>query len=217
MALTATAESESKRGLILGIIIAFHAVGLWVVESGLSRTIIEMVAPPVETKIIEDVKPPDETPPPPPPPDIVNPPPFIPPPEVTVQVQVQNNAIQAVTNEKPPAVVPPIMTPPAPQAPAIPSTKPRIDGKKARSPDEYYPDASNRDNETGSVVVKCYVRIDGRCTDAAVSQSSGFERLDQAALKYANQGVRMVPGTNNGTAEAMWYEFKVTFKQKGSR
>ena len=66
MALTAAAESQSKRGTILIVVIAVHAIGLWVVESGLSRSIIEMVAPPVETKIIEEEKPPEEPPPPPP-------------------------------------------------------------------------------------------------------------------------------------------------------
>lgn len=217
MALTAAAESQSKRGTILIVVLVLHAVGIWVIESGLSRAIIEMVAPPVETKIIEEVKPPEEEPPPPPPPEMETPPPFIPPPEVMVQVPVSNNAIQTVTREEPPAVVPPVMTPPAPPAPAIPGTKPKIDPKKARSPDEYYPAASNRDNETGSVVVKCYVQMDGRCAQATVESSSGFARLDEAAVKYASQGARFTPGTENGKAEAMWYSFRVTFKQKTSR
>lgn len=214
MALTAAAESQSKRGTILVIVIALHAVGIWVIESGLSRAIIEMVAPPVETKMIDDVKPPEDEPPPPPPPPLEAPPPFIPPPEVMVNVPVSSNAIQTVTRERPPAVVPPVVAPPPP---AIPGTKPRLDTRRARSSDEYYPAASNRDDETGSVVVKCYVRTDGRCTDASVVTSSGFARLDEAAVKYANQGIRFIAGTTNGVAEAMWYEFRVTFKQTTTR
>jgi protein TonB len=129
-----------------------------------------------------------------------------------VQMQPQANAIQTVTNEQPPAVVPPVMAPPAPPKPAVPGTTPKV-SKRSRSPDEYYPAASNRDNETGSTVIKCFVRLDGRCTETSVAQSSGFERLDVAALKYANEGIRFEPGTNNGAAEAMWYSFRVTFKQ----
>lgn len=215
MALTAAAESQSKRGTILVIVIAIHAAGIWIVESGLSRAIIEMVAPPVETKMIDDVKPPEDEPPPPPPPPMETPPPFIPPPEVMVNVPVSSNAIQTVTREQPPAVVPPVVAPPPP--PAIPGTTPRLDTRRARSADEYYPAASNRDDETGSVVVKCYVRTDGRCTDASVVTSSGFARLDEAAVKYANQGIRFIAGTTNGAAAAMWYEFRVTFKQTTTR
>jgi protein TonB len=209
MALTASAESESKRGSIFIIVIAIHAVGLWVVESGLSKSIVEMVTGPVETKMIEEVKAPEDVPPPPPPPEIAPPPPFIPPPEVMVQTQVQSNAIQTVTNERPPVVAPPVMAPPKP---AIPSTNPRV-SKRARSPDEYYPAASNRDNETGSVIIRCYVRVDGRCSETSVSTSSGFPRLDEAAVKYANEGIRFDAGTTEGKPAPMWYQFKVTFKQ----
>ncbi|MGE0188758.1 MAG: energy transducer TonB [Steroidobacteraceae bacterium] len=210
MALTAAAESESKRGTILIIVIAIHAVGLWIVESGLSKSIVEMVTGPVETKMIEDVKPPDDTPPPPPPPDIAPPPPFIPPPEVMVQVQAQTNAIQTVTNVKPPVVAPPVMAPPP--KPVIPGTSPKV-SRRARSPDEYYPAAANRDNETGSVIIQCYVDLNGRCTQTTVDTSSGFTRLDEAAVKYANEGIRFDPGTTEGKPAAMWYKFRVTFKQ----
>lgn len=213
MALTATAEqSNSKRGLIIGIVLALHAGGIYVMESGLSRTIIEMIAPPVETKIIEEEIQQEELPPPPPPPEFEQPPPFIPPPEVTVQVQASTTAIQTVTSERPPAVVPPVMAPPAPVA--VPGTKPKLDLKKSRASDDYYPAASNRADETGSVQVRCFLKIDGRCSESSIVKSSGFERLDAAALKYANEGIRFVPGTTNGKPEPMWYEFLVTFKQK---
>lgn len=212
MALTAAAEqSVSKRGVIVGIVAAMHVLGYWVIESGLSRQLIELVAPPVETKIIEEDKPKEEEPPPPPPPDMpIEPPPFVPPPEVQVQVAVQANAIASFTAEKPPEAPP--AAPPAPP-PAVPGTKPRIDPRKSRSPDEYYPSAAARAEQTGSVVVSCLVDVKGRCADAKVVQSSGFELLDQAAVKYANEGVRMVPGTMSGAPSAMTYEFRVTFKQ----
>jgi periplasmic protein TonB len=217
MALTASPEqSNSKRGVIIGIVIAIHVLGIYVMESGLSHKITELISPPVETKMIDEEKKEEPPPPPPPPPDIpVTPPPFIPPPEVTVQVPPQTNAIQQVTTEKPPAVIPPVMTPPP--APKVESVSPKVDARKSRSCDDYYPPASNRADETGSVVVKCSIGVSGRCDSATVAQSSGYDRLDDAALKCAKEGLRFAPGTQNGTAAAMEYSFRVTFKQKTVR
>lgn len=209
MALTATAESDSKRGLIIGIVIAVHLGAYYVIESGLSQQIIELVAPPVETKIIEEEIQQEELPPPPPPPDIAPPPPFIPPPEVAVQVQVQTSAIQAVTNERPPAVVPPVMAPPPPP---IAATKAGFDPKRpVRSNADFYPAASIRADEEGVTTVDIYIAEDGRVTDARVKMSSGFERLDEATLKYVKTW-RMKPATRAGVAEGSWVSIPVRWK-----
>ncbi len=214
MALTAAAESQSKRGTILIVVIAVHAIGLWVVESGLSRSIIEMVAPPVETKIIEEEKPPEEPPPPPPPPvDATPPPPYIPPVEVQVQLPPPVNTITAEVKETPPPVTPPVMAPPTPAAPpGIPGTRPAINPKLTRPANDFYPSGSRNDKEEGFVVVKCNVGLDGKCTNPSVDTSSGFPRLDEAAIKYATQGVRFVPGTEDGKPVAMTHMFRVAFK-----
>lgn len=47
---------------------------------------------------------------------------------------------------------------------------------------KYYPRASRRFGEEGTVVVSFVLQRDGRVTDLAVAQSSGSERLDDAAL-----------------------------------
>ncbi|MCP5428982.1 MAG: energy transducer TonB [Chromatiaceae bacterium] len=47
---------------------------------------------------------------------------------------------------------------------------------------KYYPRASRRFGEEGTVVVSFVLQRDGRVTDLAVAQSSGSERLDEAAL-----------------------------------
>ncbi len=215
MALTATAEqSNSKRGLIIGIVLALHAGGIYVMESGLSRTIIEMIAPPVETKIIEEEIQQEELPPPPPPPEFEQPPPFIPPPEVTVQVQVSTTAIQTVTSERPPAVVPPVMAPPPPVA--APPVRAGFDPKRpVRSNADYYPAASIRAEEEGVTTVDVYVAVDGRVTDARVKTSSGFDRLDEATLKYVKTW-RMKPATRGGVPEGSWVTIPVRWKLEKS-
>ena len=56
------------------------------------------------------------------------------------------------------------------------------------------------------------VSEDGKVTEAKVDKSSGFERLDEAALKEALNRWRLMPGTINGKPQAMQYRFQVTFK-----
>ena len=210
MALTATAGSDSKRTIIVVIVALLHVGMYYVIESGLSQHLISMLAPPVQTKIIEEqIK--QEDLPPPPPPDIAEPPPFIPPPEVTIQIQTASTAIQVVTNERPPAVVPPVVAPPAPTIAPSPAKR---DPKKSKDPNDYYPAASNRADETGQVQVRCLAGLDGKCTQASVTKSSGYARLDEAAVKYATEGLRVLPGTENGVPVAKWFDFLVTFKQQ---
>jgi protein TonB len=208
MALTATAGSDSKSTLIVAIVIALHVGMYFVIESGLSRAIISLVAPPVETKIIDEDKPKEDLPPPPPPPDIAEPPPFIPPPEVSVAIQTATNAIQTVTNERPPEVVPPKPAPPV----EVPGTKAGFDPKHPIRPTEdFYPAASKRANEEGVTLLEIYISTDGKVTDARVKTSSGFDRLDEAAITYAKTW-RMKPATRAGVPEGSWVSIPVRWK-----
>ncbi len=59
---------NQKRTLAFVLVVAIHAVFIWVLNSGLGKAIVEFVAPPVETEIVDE-QPEDEEPPPPPPPD----------------------------------------------------------------------------------------------------------------------------------------------------
>lgn len=213
MALTASAGSDSKSGLIIAIVLALHVGAYYIIESGLSRAIISLVAPPVETKIIEEDKPKEDLPPPPPPPDIVEPPPFIPPPEVSVAIQTQTNAIQTVTNERPPEVVPPK---PAPPPSADVYVKAGQDPKaRIRPSSDFYPAASIRAEEEGVALVEIYIAADGKVTDARIKNSSGFERLDEATLKYVKTW-RMKPATRNGVPEGSWVSVPVRWKLEKS-
>lgn len=48
---------------------------------------------------------------------------------------------------------------------------------------KYYPRASRRRGEEGTVVVRFVIQRGGALTDIGVAQSSGYQRLDKAALK----------------------------------
>jgi periplasmic protein TonB len=50
----------------------------------------------------------------------------------------------------------------------------------------------------------------GQAEKIEISTSSGFSRLDDAALSTV-QGWRFVPGTRAGIPEAMWVEVPIRF------
>jgi protein TonB len=80
-----------------------------------------------------------------------------------------------------------------PAPPAIPATRPvLIAGEKPE-----YPGASMRARESGITTLSLCVSRQGRVTSASVSASSGFARLDQAALAWIKHE-RFKPGTENG-------------------
>ncbi|HEX5805239.1 MAG TPA: TonB family protein [Macromonas sp.] len=121
-----------------------------------------------------------------------------------------------------PAEAPAAAAPPAssPTGAAKPSTAPAPAEPKVELPSssaDYlnnarppYPPLSKRLNEQGKVVVNVLIATDGTASQAVISSSSGYDRLDQAALK-AVLGWRYVPGKRNGVPAAMRYDVPVNF------
>jgi periplasmic protein TonB len=75
-----------------------------------------------------------------------------------------------------------------------------------------YPMASRRLAEEGALVLNILVGPDGHVRDAKVSRSSGFERLDQAAVSEAKQHWRLQPAARNGVAFEQWLTLRVVFR-----
>ncbi|MBT0571159.1 energy transducer TonB [Curvibacter sp. CHRR-16] len=73
-----------------------------------------------------------------------------------------------------------------------------------------YPAPSKRFKETGRVVINLLIDPTGKAAQASIKTSSGYPRLDQAALSAALK-CRFKPGTRNGVPEAMSYEWPFTF------
>jgi periplasmic protein TonB len=197
----------TRRGFVFVLIIALHAGMYYILNSGLSQHLVDVVLGPIETRMIEEAPDTDE-PPPPPPPKIETPPPFVPPPEVSIELPAettQSTAIQTVTNVRPTAPPPPVAQP------TVPRTAPRSDTRRPLSQPEY-PPSSRRAGEAGTVILEVYVLETGRVGEARVKQSSGFPRLDEAAVREVKRSWRLVPGTENGKPVQMWGQFAVTFK-----
>jgi TonB family protein len=73
-----------------------------------------------------------------------------------------------------------------------------------------YPPISRRTNETGKVMLSVYVTDQGRIARARVATSSGFSRLDQAALEGARNW-RLIPGELDNQPACMWVTIPVSF------
>ena len=96
--------------------------------------------------------------------------------------------------------------PPAPPRIDLPSK----DADYLNNPPPAYPPLSKRLNEQGRVVIRARIELDGSASQVEVRSSSGFERLDQAALQAVKRW-RYLPGKRGGVAEAMWFNIPINF------
>ena len=85
---------------------------------------------------------------------------------------------------------------------------PSLKGNSGCGPD--YPGASRRFEEAGTVLVKALVDADGVPSQTVVGRSSGFERLDKAAMA-AVSCFRFAPGSIGGRPSPMWVQVPIRF------
>ncbi len=74
-----------------------------------------------------------------------------------------------------------------------------------------YPEESRKRDEEGTVILKALVRKDGTACPVLVHESSGFERLDKAALAAVEQWTFM-PAKKDGNPVDEWYFIPIPFK-----
>lgn len=215
----------SHRHLVIaGSVVLFHVAALWALQTGLLQRAVEVLVPvALLTEFIEQPKP--RVTPPPPAPRLPPPPPQVvskkvaslPPPPMPLAVANAPASPQAPTGVAQPAAVLPPVTAPVAAAPVVaaPAPAPKVelpssDADYLQNPKPSYPAMSKRLGEQGKVVVRVLIGVDGTAQKAEIRQSSGFDRLDQAALATA-QRWRYVPGKRGGVAEAMWFNVPINF------
>jgi protein TonB len=216
-----TMTPQQRNLVIAASVLLLHGVALWALQSGLVRRVVEtVVAVEVIAQFIEPPRP--NIKPPPPPPTVPKPvsqpvvqkTATLPPPPVPLAINDPTPAPNAPTGVvASPAPLPPIAAPvaatPAPVAP--PKVElPSSDADYLQNPKAAYPPMSKRLNEQGKVVVRVLIGVDGNAKQVEIRQSSGFERLDQAALTTV-QSWRYVPGKRGGVPEAMWFNVPINF------
>ncbi len=168
----ASQRNPGKHLAGITVVVLFHIVVGYLLANGLARKMIEVIKGPIETKIIEERKPPPPENLPPPPPKLAEPPPtFIPPPEVQITAPTPAPVIQKST-----VVAPPVYAPPKPAAPTAtgPSNNVGVacpNSQKIRS-EIQYPMAARREGLSGEVVVQFVVTATGEIRDPKIISSS---------------------------------------------
>lgn len=196
--------SGRKLVALLGAI-AVNVGMILAISNGLSFEFVKPVYHSIEAVVLQEEKPREEivvempsVPVPDPTPQVLD----IPPPEVDIQIEQPPPPIAAQAQPQPPVQI----APPATQLQADSSLAPPV-----------YPAASIRAEEQGTVTLLIYVLPDGRVGDVKVAKSSGYPRLDQAAMQAARGGWRFRPATQGGGAVAAWGRYAVTFDLRDAR
>ncbi len=225
---------QSRNLVIIGSVVMFHLAALWALHTGLLKRMAEVVVPVMMISQSEPSPPPpvvkQAEPPKPPPPvnktppqqPVMTPPPSPPPvapaaaaPEPAPVLAAPATAAAPATVVNTPTPAPVAAPTPSASVPAAPA-KVELPNSKAdylHNPPPDYPRMSVRLGEQGQVILKVLIGADGVPQKAELQTSSGFERLDKAALDAAMRW-RYVPGKRGGVAETMWYLLPMTFNLK---
>jgi protein TonB len=199
----------SRRAIVFAFIVGLHVLFAWAMATGLAHKVVQTIAPPIQTDLIEEIEQ-QEAPPPPPPPEFERPPVEVPPPEVAIDIPVDTANSTAITDvtDKPVPMAPP----PPPAAPKV--RKAPTMGKNFPNSEDYYPAASKRLGEEGTPVVKVCIGPNGKPSEEpTIATSSGSARLDEGAIKLAKAG-RYVAGTVDGQPSTDCFSFRVKFELK---
>jgi len=190
----------------LACVIILHVIIVYILIYDATRTAVAAMQTPIQIKIVDRVKPPPPPELPPPPPNKVKlpPPPFIPPPEVTlVQQPVEPTITRTVLPEPPPPMTE-RMVPIA----AIEADDPRgiVKGSMLiRNGCELleYPWTEQRDRHEGPVFLSFLVDPEGRVMEGKIDKSSGYKKLDEAALSGISV-CRFKPTLIDGVPRVAW-------------
>lgn len=191
---------------IIGIsfVVLIHAIMIYVLRSGLEHSPLMLAAGPVFAELIDEPQVEPAQPPPPPPslqPVHVD---TVPEPELAIDLPAESSqGITLATSTPAPS--------PAGRPAATEIIPPRIDQNRSDMMPSY-PPTSKRLGEQGRVLLLVHVMRNGKAAEVKLTHSSGFERLDQAAIAHVQRAWRFVPARSGSETVDSWGEFAVTFR-----
>ena len=199
-------SSYAQRRMVVFVwILAVHGFLIWAFASGLATRVVEFVAQPIETNIIDEVKT-DDVPPPPPPPELERPPVQVVAPEITINLtpDAPPPPIAAITTQP--------ITPPPPR-PVVASTS--VKAVSIPNPDDLYPATARNAGQEGRPVVTVCVSEASKLESVELAESSSFPLLDEAAVRVAKGG-RFKAATVEGKPVRQCVKLPIKFQLKKS-
>jgi protein TonB len=216
------AATRSGKLASAGIVIALHAVVLFaLLQLAPVRSALTSMAPIMVSLISPPAPEPTVLPRPiPAKPRVERPRPVAKPPVTTAvteaparEVAPAPAPVQLPPIEAPP---PPVAAPPAPAPVAVappapaPVTPPRFNAEYLNNPPPAYPQLSRRTGEEGRVMLRVLVNERGLPDEVQIRTSSGFPRLDTAALETVRQW-KFVPARRGDTPVSAWVLVPISF------
>jgi protein TonB len=207
----------SRNAVIASAVLLLHVGLIWGLQSGLLMRAAEIVVPAEILTQFVDPPAPKVAPVPPAPPappaaakKAVAKAPVLPAPQPLAIVDATPSPMATAGLSAAP------LPPPAPVAPAAaPAAAPVVqlpssDADYLQNPKPPYPPISRRLNEQGKTVLRVLIGADGLPQRCEIAKSSGYDRLDQAALTTVMRW-RFVPGKRGGVPEAMWFNVPINW------
>jgi periplasmic protein TonB len=207
----------SRNTVVIAVLVLLHVGGIWFLQNGLLKRSVEMLIPaevismaiPTMSKA-EDYSPkiehPKLTPLPVQKPTSAVPAPLVPPAAATAQPSLA--AVLPAPAGITVAAAPAISAPPAPEQPVM--QLPSSYADYLQNPKPSYPAMSRRQGEQGKTIVRVLIGVDGLPKQTELAKSSGFTRLDQAAMDTIMRW-RFVPGKRAGVPESMWFNIPINW------
>jgi protein TonB len=195
-----TQINPGARGGLAALVIAGHLAVIYAVAVSLGIVEIPVIEKPLEAVFIEtQINEPETVAPERPPVARSQPTVEVPPPEVPV---IELPAETAIAVPPAPAVVELSPGPAVAESSSLEVTR-RID--------PIYPPASRRMDEQGAVRLRVLVDERGRPQEVQVAKSSGFPRLDEAAVTAVKRWV-FAPAMQDAVAVPTWTQVSVVFQ-----
>jgi protein TonB len=123
-------------------------------------------------------------------------------------------AVPAVVVSPDPKPLPPVETRAAPPAPPAAIVPPNFNANYLDNPAPVYPPLARRMGEEGRVMLRVYVEATGLPSKVEIRTSSGFERLDQAALEAVKRW-KFVPARQGDLAVPAHVVVPISFSLRG--
>jgi protein TonB len=202
----ASAQALSRKTIVGIVVIGVHvllAIGLVLATAAKYIPQLREVLDAKLVKHEEEEKPKE---PPPPPPDFKPPP--VQTPVVDLPIIAGPPPVTAIVQKK-------VEAPPPPPPKAPPSISPARVAKGVNLGElcePYFPSASRRLNEEGSVVILFKVLANGHVGETKIETSSGYPRLDEATAKCLTSQGRFEPERVGSEVHESWQRLKYTWR-----